>query len=69
MGNPDTDGDGIDDANDIDDDNDGITDTIERGIDFSDVDNFLKFVGSARKIGPKEVQLTPEEDHKAGTVM
>lgn len=66
--NIDSDGDGYTDNNDLDDDNDGILDCIENGLNGS-VTDYLKLSGNASKITNNEVQLTPAAMDKAGTAM
>jgi VCBS repeat-containing protein len=65
----DTDGDGVPDARDLDDDNDGILDVDEGQPDFSDVERLFTLAGDATRLSATEVQLTPEANDKAGTVM
>lgn len=63
----DNDGDGIADIYDLDTDNDGITDCVEKGIG-GEIDDAFTFVtsGSAVKKGPLEAQLTPNADNMSG---
>ena len=63
----DTDGDGIGDLIDVDDDNDGVYDCDERGLpSTADVSNLFELNGTAVKIGTKEVQLTSATNSQAG---
>jgi len=61
----DTDGDGILDGIDIDDDNDGIPDLNESLIDLSE----FKLNGDAIQLSDREVQLTAAENQQFGTAM
>ena len=65
----DTDGDGISDTDDIDDDNDGILDINEKALNFVEINDLYNVVGNASRISPTEVQLTPDANNQAGTIM
>ena len=61
----DSDGDGHDDFYDLDDDNDGILDCAENGLN-KPVNQIFKLNGNAIQISPSEVQLTPASNSQAG---
>lgn len=63
----DTDGDGINDYCDLDDDNDGILDCIENGFGpNSSVSTIFKFNGSTSQISSNELRLTPDAGSQNG---
>ncbi|KQS91633.1 L-type lectin-domain containing protein [Chryseobacterium sp. Leaf394] len=63
----DSDGDGIPNSLDLDDDNDGIDDCSEKGFDpNSTVSTIFKLGGTATQINTKQVQLTPALNTQAG---
>lgn len=63
----DSDGDGIPNSLDLDDDNDGIEDCIEKGLDpNSTVSTIFKLNGNATQINSKQVRLTPALNDQAG---
>lgn len=67
SGNTDTDGDGISDICDVDDDNDGILDCIEKGIeDGTTVADVFNLSGTATEISSTEFQLTEAVNDQAG---
>lgn len=61
----DSDGDGVPNAVDLDDDNDGILDCAENGLD-KPIGQIFKLNGSATQISSNEVQLTPASNSQAG---
>ena len=63
----DSDGDGVFDGNDLDDDNDGITDCAENGAENATIGEVFSLSGDALEINDLEVQLTPEANSKAGS--
>ena len=65
----DTDGDTILNINDLDDDNDGILDTTEGFIDFSNINDIFNMAGDATSISTQEIQITKNETSQAGSVM
>ncbi len=65
----DTDGDGVLDVDDLDDDNDGILDVDEGALNFTEINDLFNVVGSANRISATEVQLTPDANNQAGTIM
>ena len=62
---PDTDGDGVADIKDIDDDNDGILDVNESTLDKTD----FELHGDARQVSENEVRLTVDSNNQFGTSM
>lgn len=63
----DSDGDGIANSLDLDDDNDGIEDCIEKGLDAnSSVGTIFKLNGNATQVNAKQVRLTPALNTQAG---
>ena len=71
SGNSDPDGDGVSNICDPDDDNDGITDCVENGLDNAEVADVFVFSGSAIPIGSdgNQARLTPDSPDQAGAVM
>jgi len=73
SGNSDVDGDTVSDICDLDDDNDGVTDCVENGLDTADVRDVFVLSGSAVRVidsrKPEEVSLTPNSRDQAGAVM
>ncbi len=67
--NADTDDDGVFDVNDLDSDNDGITDCAEKGLDGLTVGNAFVISGNASVVSATQVQLTPEAGYMRGTAM
>lgn len=61
----DTDGDGVANTVDLDDDNDGILDCIEKNVDQS-VDRYFKLNGNATMLGSDEVRLTANNSNQRG---
>jgi len=66
SGNSDVDGDTVSNFCDLDDDNDGITDCVEKGLDTAKVPDVFVLSGSAVPVGNNEVSLTPESPGQAG---
>ncbi len=65
--NDDFDGDGIINSLDLDDDNDGILDCIERGYSqTASVDDIFKLNGSATEINSKQIRLTQAITYQSG---
>ncbi|WP_333852230.1 lectin-like domain-containing protein [Epilithonimonas sp.] len=63
----DTDGDGLPDNIDLDDDNDGILDCVEKGFaPNSSVTTIFKFNGSTSQISSNELRLTPDAGSQSG---
>ncbi|WP_339660007.1 collagen-binding domain-containing protein [uncultured Polaribacter sp.] len=70
SGNLDTDGDGISDICDLDDDNDGILDCDENGINTTTtLNNLFAIAGSASFMNSNEIELTPDLQTQAGSAM
>ncbi len=67
TGTNDADGDGIRDDCDSDDDNDGITDCIEKGLANVDFIDLFDIAGDAVQISSTEIQLTQAIDDRAGS--
>lgn len=65
----DTDGDGIHDGSDPDDDNDGILDTEERMMNFSDVANVFQTNGAASRVSSAEIRVTPNAASQNGSAI
>ena len=61
----DSDGDGVPDYLDLDDDNDGILDCVEKGLSET-ISNIFKLNGSTSEITSTEVQLTPAVNSQSG---
>ena len=61
----DSDGDGVFDDCDLDDDNDGILDCVEEGLD-KPINQIFELNGNASQISASEVQLTPAVNSQAG---
>ena len=63
----DTDGDGVSDVCDLDDDNDGILDCVERGFSSTtSVDDIFQLNGSALQAGTNMIQLTTNNNGQSG---
>ena len=62
----DTDGDGILNSVDLDDDNDGILDCIERGLGNASISSIFKLNGNATVVSNNEAQLTADLGSQAG---
>lgn len=65
SGNVDTDGDGVSDICDIDDDNDGIVDCREKEL-LGNVSEYLNITGDASETSANEFQLTPNLNNQSG---
>ena len=65
----DTDGDGICDIDDLDDDNDGLTDCAEKGLESSTVSNNFNITGDASAVSATEIRLTEDVGSQRGTAM
>ena len=65
----DADGDGVANTSDIDDDNDGITDCVENGLDTARVTDVFAFSGTAYRRSSREAVLTVSSKKQAGGVM
>jgi hypothetical protein len=66
---PDTDSDGVPDLTDLDDDNDGITDCAEKGLDGTTVNNAFVLTDNAAAVSATEIRLTEEAGYRRGTAM
>ncbi|UOB18648.1 lectin-like domain-containing protein [Abyssalbus ytuae] len=64
----DTDGDGIDDKTDLDDDNDGIEDCDDNNLRTSEFQDVFAINGNAAQVAPQEVLLTPNLTSQSGQV-
>jgi len=62
----DSDGDGLPDNLDLDDDNDGILDCIERGLGGATVSTVFQLKGNASQLSANEARLTPDTVGQAG---
>ncbi|MEM9991457.1 MAG: hypothetical protein AAF738_06800, partial [Bacteroidota bacterium] len=69
AGCSDKDGDGIADSVDQDDDNDGIPDCTEKGLENATLASLFNITGSASAVSAMEVQLTPATNGQAGSIM
>ncbi len=66
SGNTDTDGDGISDICDVDDDNDGLLDCTEKGITYGTISEVFNLSGTATEASSTEFQLTAAVNDQAG---
>ena len=62
----DTDGDGISDSADVDDDNDGLLDCIEKGIVYGTISEVFDLSGTTTEISNTEFELTEAKNNEAG---
>jgi choice-of-anchor A domain-containing protein len=65
----DCDGDGVVNSIDLDDDNDGILDCEENGLNASSLTNLFSIAGNASFINSNEIELTPDLNNQAGSSM
>jgi hypothetical protein len=65
SGNTDTDGDGVSDICDLDDDNDGILDCEENNL-LGNVSEYFNITGNASETSVNEFQLTPNQNSQSG---
>ncbi|MBG7612449.1 choice-of-anchor A family protein, partial [Polaribacter sp. BAL334] len=65
----DCDGDGIVNSIDLDDDNDGILDCEENGLNVSSLSSLFSLAGSASIVNSNEIELTPDLQTQAGSSM
>lgn len=66
SGNTDTDGDGISDICDVDDDNDGLLDCTEKGITYGTISEVFNLSGTATETSNTEFRLTEASNNQAG---
>tara|TARA_R110002126_G_scaffold291243_2_gene451330 strand:- start:15011 stop:19258 length:4248 start_codon:yes stop_codon:yes gene_type:complete len=65
----DCDGDGIENLIDLDDDNDGILDCVENGLDTNSLSDLFSIAGNATFKNSNEIELTPDVYNQAGSSM
>ena len=65
----DCDGDGIENAIDLDDDNDGILDCVENGLNNNSLSDLFTIAGDATFVNSNEIELTPDVNNQAGSSM
>ena len=65
----DCDGDGIENSIDLDDDNDGILDCVENGLDTNSLSDLFSIAGNATFKNSNEIELTPDLYNQAGSSM
>ncbi|MHB0754917.1 collagen-binding domain-containing protein [Polaribacter sp. M15] len=65
----DCDGDGIQNAIDLDDDNDGILDCVENGLNNNSLSDLFTIAGDATFVNSNEIELTPDVNNQAGSSM
>ncbi|WP_406685501.1 hypothetical protein N1F78_07220 [Seonamhaeicola sp. MEBiC1930] len=66
SGNTDTDGDGVSDVCDVDDDNDGLLDCTEKGITYGTISEVFELSGTATETSSTEFRLTENTTSQAG---